>query len=432
MNLSWIQIVRLGLVQMCLGSVVVLCTSTLNRLMVVEYALPAMLPGFLVAFHYGVQISRPHWGVASDLRGRRSFWIILGMVLLASGGFLASFAVTLMDGYFAMGMILSILAYALIGMGVASSGTSLLALLATATAPRRRAAAATTTWLMMIFGIAMTAGILGQFLDPHEPSKLLMLTALLGAITLSITSLAIAGIEKKVMFRPEETGTNIREALKEIWSEPEVRFFTLFVFLSMVAYFMQELILEPYAGLVFAKSLGESTTLSGIQNGGTFLGMITVGVAASALKWGSLKQWTFLGCLGSALSLFSLAALGQDSLLMPYLSPTVAALGYFNGVFAVGAIGTMMTLAGSGRERREGGRMGLWGAAQAIAAGFGGLAGAGMTDLFRTFMPNHNAFGAVFLIEALLFVVAAIMALNIAQHAKNEKSTLPMGEYDGA
>ncbi len=130
--------------------------------------------------------------------------------------------------------------------------------------------------------------------------------------------------------------------------------------------------------------------------------------------------------------LFSLAALGQDSLLMPYLSPTVAALGYFNGVFAVGAIGTMMTLAGSGRERREGGRMGLWGAAQAIAAGFGGLAGAGMTDLFRTFMPDHNAFGAVFLIEALLFVVAAIMALNIAQHAKNEKSTLPMGEYDGA
>ena len=49
--LSWLSILRLGLVQMCLGAIVVLMTSTLNRLMVVELALPALLPGFLVALH---------------------------------------------------------------------------------------------------------------------------------------------------------------------------------------------------------------------------------------------------------------------------------------------------------------------------------------------------------------------------------------------
>ncbi|MEM9127721.1 MAG: MFS transporter, partial [Pseudomonadota bacterium] len=42
-HLSWIGIALLGLVQMCLGSIVVLTTSTLNRLMVVELALPAIL-----------------------------------------------------------------------------------------------------------------------------------------------------------------------------------------------------------------------------------------------------------------------------------------------------------------------------------------------------------------------------------------------------
>ena len=52
------------------------------------------------------------------------------------------------------------------------------------------------------------------------------------------------------------------------------------------------------------------------------------------------------------------------------------ALGVCNGIFAVAAIGSMMALAGEGREAREGTRMGLWGAAQAVAAGFGGLAGA--------------------------------------------------------
>ena len=42
MNLSWSQIFRLGLVQMALGAIVVLTTSTLNRLMMVEFSLPAL------------------------------------------------------------------------------------------------------------------------------------------------------------------------------------------------------------------------------------------------------------------------------------------------------------------------------------------------------------------------------------------------------
>ena len=65
-GLSWVSIIRLGLVQMALGSIVVLTTSTLNRLMVVEAALPAIVPGLLVGLHYGVQITRPAWGFFSD------------------------------------------------------------------------------------------------------------------------------------------------------------------------------------------------------------------------------------------------------------------------------------------------------------------------------------------------------------------------------
>jgi BCD family chlorophyll transporter-like MFS transporter len=76
MTLSWTQIMRMGLVQMALGSIVVLTTSTLNRLMVVEFALPALLPGILVGLHYGIQMSRPKWGFMSDSGGNRTRWII--------------------------------------------------------------------------------------------------------------------------------------------------------------------------------------------------------------------------------------------------------------------------------------------------------------------------------------------------------------------
>ena len=87
--LSWFGIVRLGLVQTGLGAIVVLTTSTLNRVMVVELAMPAMLPGALVAIHYALQVFRPAWGHGSDLGARRTLWIIGGMSTLAAGGLLA-------------------------------------------------------------------------------------------------------------------------------------------------------------------------------------------------------------------------------------------------------------------------------------------------------------------------------------------------------
>jgi MFS transporter, BCD family, chlorophyll transporter len=133
MSLSWLQIVRLGLVQMALGAIVVLTTSTLNRLMVVELALPAVLPGMLVALHYGIQITRPNWGFLSDTGGRRTLFIIGGMAALGAGALTAALAIAVFETSFAAGLAVSIFAYALIGLGVGASGTALLALLATAT-----------------------------------------------------------------------------------------------------------------------------------------------------------------------------------------------------------------------------------------------------------------------------------------------------------
>ena len=418
MTLSWLSIVRLGLVQASLGAIVALTTSTLNRLMVVELALPAVLPGLLVALHYGIQITRPNWGFRSDMGGGRTRWIIAGMAILAAGGFGAALAVVLMETRFALGLGLSILSYALIGLGVGASGTSLLALLATATESRRRAAAATITWLMMIAGIALTAGGVGAFLDPYSPLLLLKIVAFVTAGAVVLTCLAVWRIEanlgaggNQASSRPEPVP--FMTGLKQVWSEPDARNFTLFVFLSMTAYFMQELILEPYAGLVFGFTPGESTSLSGAQNGGVFIGMVTVAVVATGLRLGTLRFWVITGCLSSAVALVLIAAaghLGAASL----LTPSVVYLGFSNGVFAVAAIGSMMKLAGQGRAAREGTRMGLWGAAQAMAAGFGGLFGAACADGMRLlFHGPSDAFATVFMAEATLFVVSALVAAKV-------------------
>ncbi|SEM81024.1 MFS transporter, BCD family, chlorophyll transporter [Roseovarius tolerans] len=431
MNLSWLQIFRMGLVQMCLGAVVVLTTSTLNRLMVVELALPAVLPGLLVGLHYGIQITRPNWGFLSDTSGNRTRWIIGGMAVLAAGGWMAALGVVMMGTQFGAGLALSILAYALIGLGAGASGTSLLALLATACAARRRAAAATITWLMMIAGIAITAGTVGAFLDPYTPALLLRIVGIVSVGAVVLTMLAIWGIEARTGAQPLKADgpVRFREGLAEIWAEPEARNFTIFVFLSMTAYFMQELILEPYAGLVFGMTPGQSTQLSGAQNGGVFLGMLTVGIAATGLRLGSIRHWVVAGCLGSAMSLGVITALGASGVASA-LVPAVVLLGFFNGMFAVAAIGAMMALAGQGRGSREGTRMGLWGAAQAIAAGFGGLVGAAAVDVMRRVMvADAPAFGAVFAFEAALFVLSALLALRVIDHGRDRgAATLVPGE----
>lgn len=424
MHLSWFQIFRLGLVQMALGSIVVLTTSTLNRLMVVELSLAAVLPGALVALHYGIQLSRPKWGFASDAGGQRTRFIIGGMIALALGALIATAGILAFATAFWLGMALSVLAYTLIGLGVGASGTSLLALLATTTLPRRRAAAATITWLMMIFGIALTAGIVGSMLDPYTPALLIRIVATVCAAAIILTILAVWGVERTLIAVKEADHTPFAKGLAQVWAEPRARDFTIFVFLSMTAYFMQELILEPYAGLVFAYTPGQSTTLSGAQNGGVFVGMLCVGILATGFKFGSLRNWVMAGCVGSAAALCIITLLGPLGPTAP-LTPAVMGLGFFNGMFAVAAIGSMMALAGEGRAQREGTRMGLWGAAQAIAAGFGGLLGAALVDMLRWSLPDTQAFGSVFLLEAAIFIAAALMAAKIMNRRMPDAAMIP-------
>ncbi|MBX9682938.1 MAG: PucC family protein, partial [Hyphomicrobium sp.] len=161
----------------------------------------------------------------------------------------------------------------------------------------------------------------------------------------------------------------------------------------------------------FGMTPGESTKLSGVQNGGVFTGMLLVALAGKAgLGIGSLRSWTIGGCIASAAALLALAAAGTGGPNWP-LRATVFGLGLANGAFAVAAIGSMMQLAGSGAKSREGVRMGLWGAAQAVAFGAGGFVGAVGVDIIRQIVDQPaTAYTTVFFIEACLFLAAASLA----------------------
>lgn len=427
--LGWLGIVRLGLVQTALGAIVVLTTSTMNRVMVVELALPAMLPGALVALHYGLQVLRPRLGHGSDVGGRRTPWILGGMLVLALGGIGAAVATALMAINLAGGIALAILAFCMIGVGVGASGTSLLVLLATLADERRRAAAATIVWVMMIAGIVVTATVAGHFLDPFSTARLVAVTAVVCGLAMLLTLLAILGVEGEGRGVAAEPAGDLpfRVALRQVWDEPQARRFAIFVFVSMLAYSAQDLILEPFAGLVFGLTPGETTKLSGLQNAGVLSGMVLVAIAGSVARdrrGASLRHWTIGGCIASALALFALVAAGIAGPGWP-LRGTVFALGLANGAYAVAAIGSMMALVGTGTRARQGVRMGVWGAAQAIAFGAGGLVGTIGADLARWALDSPTgSYAIVFAAEGLLFLVAAALAMRLERPLPSS-TTLP-------
>lgn len=426
---GWLAIVRLGAVQAAIGAVTMLATSLLNRLMVLEYGLAAGVPAGLVAWHYAVQFSRALWGHGSDLGRRRTPWIVAGMAVLGAGALLAVHGVTRLDEARLPALGELVLGFTLIGGGVGAAGTSVLALLARGVAPERRAAAAATTWIMMIAGIVIAAGTAGALLDPFSEGRLLRVAAGLVGVALLVTLAALAGLERgETAPRPTAAqagpAPHLREALAEIFADPEASRFTLFIFVSMLAYSMQDLILEPFAGLVFGLTPGASTRLSGLQNGGVLVGMIATGLGGSAFRGRlpvELRVWTMLGCLGSALALAGLALAARAGPGWP-LALNVALLGLCNGAFAVSAIGAMMGLAGAGARTGEGVRMGVWGTAQAIAFGLGGLLGALGVDLARHALARPaDGFSLVFLVEAGLFFCSALLAL----HTRGQPRPLP-------
>lgn len=420
-GLSWAAIIRLGLVQSALGSIVVLTTSTLNRVMVVELALAAVIPGLLVGLHYAVQIGRPLWGYASDNGASRTRWILGGLLLLAISGTGAAATTLLFEFNFWLGMAAAMVAFTFIGFGIGASGTSLLALLASRTAPERRPAAATLVWMMMIAGIVVTAIISSVFLDPYSHIRLVTIAAISGTIAFLIAALAVWGVEARTreIRDPNEAHAAqvpFREALVDVWNDPAARVFTVFVFVSMLAYQTQDLILEPFAGLLFAYTPGESTALGGMHHGGVLVGMAFVGIVGSLLAKrypGLLKLFIIAGCIGSGLALGAMALAAGAAPVWP-LELNVLALGFANGMFAVAAIGTMMTLAGQGRKSREGIRMGVWGAAQAIAFGLGGFIGTVAIDVTRWLTNDVGlSFAVVFTGEAILFIISAMIATTI-------------------
>jgi len=449
-TLSWLAIVRVGLVQTALGAVVVLCTATINRVMIVELALMALIPAALIGLYHGFQLLRPKWGHGADQGRLRTPWVIAGMAVLALGTVGAAGATAWMETAFWPALGLAVLSFTMVGLGLGMAATSLLAMLASHVAPERKTAAGSLVWILMIAGLAASGITVGQVLDPYSGERLVAIACAVAAIALTLTCLALWGLERRVVDGQAANGiaaeaaadpalprASFGEAVAEVWADPTARAFTIFVFVAMLAYNTQDLILEPFGGHVFGMTPGESTALGGKLHAGALMGMLLVFLAGLVGAHGGPRLVTtrgliLSGCMGSGAALLALG-LGGLGWGLGGLAPSawpieanVMALGFCNGVFAVAAIGAMMGLASEGRIAREGTRMGVFGAAQSMGFALGASSGAAALDALRALLGEvAQAYSAIFIVEGLLFFVAAGLALRVIAGAPGAEEPHP-------
>jgi len=445
-----------------MGAVVVTTTTTLNRVMVIELALPALVPGFLVSLHYIIQMIRPRMGYGADQTKRFTPWITGGMFVLSLGGVLAAIATTWMADQFTLGVITALIGFCMIGMGVSACGTTLLVLLSKGVGDHQRATSATAVWIMMIFGFAVTSIVSGKLLDPFSFDRLLEVSVGVSVLACTITGLAMYGLESRLLGGADfeenkepidkpihqvslensdikvikkntnkntntNTNTKFKEALALLWRDDQARLFTFFVFSSMLAYSAQDLIMEPFAAITYHLTPGQTTQLSGTLHASVLVGMLLLAFIGSGWvrgRLGQISSWMSFGCVLSALGMFGLCAaglLGSQAPALP-LNPILMVLGVGNGLFSIAAISTMMRLATQTNQAssidsggaKPGIRMGLWGAAQAVAFGLGGLVGTGASDMSMRLMGNPSlAYANVFALEAVMFLIAAWIAQRV-------------------
>jgi BCD family chlorophyll transporter-like MFS transporter len=131
--------------------------------------------------------------------------------------------------------------------------------------------------------------------------------------------------------------------------------------------------------------------------------------------------WIVGGSVASALALLNIAAAAIVGPGFP-LRPSFMLLGITNGVFAIAAIGAMMNLVGAGQRNREGTRMGVWGASQAVSFGTGGFLGTLASDATRHLLPSlQSSYALVFTAEAGMFLIAACLAFWVGKPLVDNK-----------
>jgi BCD family chlorophyll transporter-like MFS transporter len=440
---------QLGLFQMGLGIMSVLTLGVLNRVMIDELKVPALITAGTIAMHQFVAPARVLFGQMSDAKPlfgyHRSGYVWLGAALSAIASFLAVQVVwqvgfSLQGGFwtgetYAWVALLS-LVFALYGLALSASSTPFTALLVDISDEDNRSKLVGVVWSMLMVGIIvgaiLSSGLLRQ-LDLDPPLEVLQaqvnrLFMIVPAIAFGLCLLATVGVEKKysryssrsVAINREDKIT-LGQAIQVLTASRQTGIFFTFLLLLTLSLFMQDAVLEPYGGEVFKMTIAETTKLNAFFGTGTLLGLGLTGFLIVP-RLGKEKT-TKLGCIGVAISMVLIILAGFTAN-QQLLQMTLILFGLGSGITTTGGLSLMLDLTAT---ETAGTFIGAWGLAQALARAIATVSGGAVLNLGKAvFQTPILAYGLVFTTQALgiLTAVWLLSRVNVTEFQTNAKTAI--------
>lgn len=406
---------RLAALPLSLTLISILAGSVVNRVMVVELGLPVTLAGLFIAIPLLIAPVRVWLGHRSDaypIRGlRREPYIIIGAVMAGVGAAASISLVLRATELFSLIAVAVLLFLILYGVGKNLTDNTFQALIADKfEAGPSRSRAATLYEVVRMIGLIMGAGIVGKALSPYTPEKLTMLVVVLGAIAALLSAFAVIKQEPRGQATRAASAaarsTNVKDDfLNLLWPDPQVRLFFGIITLTLLGTQMQDVLLEPYGGLLFGMDVKATTGLTQFWGIGILIAMLLSGLFL-------LKKFNSKGVFRVGLLIvvvmfpIIIAAAVMES--KPLLQLATVGLGFGTGISGASLLATMVAFT---TPQRAGLLVGLWGMAHQFGRALAGLLGGVTVDSVMAVSGDNAlaAYSTAFAMEALMLLIAIVL-----------------------
>jgi len=434
------RLMRLSLFKVTMGMTTALIIGTLNRVMIVELAVPAWLVSLMLALPLLVAPFRAVTGYQSDVHRSAFGWKRVpymwgGTLIQFFGLAVMPFALLVLSGGGQIatpawvGQGAAAIAFLMVGAGLQTSQTAGLALATDQASEETRPRVVALLYIMLLVGAVFGSLIFSLLLSHFTPERLVQVVQSSALVVLILNSVALWKQEPRNPQRVAALKNAVQPSFQEVWEQfiglPNARRFLWATALGTLAFNMQDIVLEPYGGEILHLSVGATSALTAMLAGGGLLGFVLAGrQLASGVDPLRLAAYGALAGLPAFSAVIFSAPLDAGWL----FRLGALGIGFGGGLFAVGTLFSAM--------RMEAGFVGLalgaWGAVQSTAAGIAMFFGGALRDVVNTLatqgvlgqgmaMPSVG-YSVVYHVEMLLLFTTLIAVGPLVQR-NNRKLT---------
>ena len=432
------RLLRLALFQVSVGMALTLLVGTLNRVMIVELGVAALVVSAMIALPLLFAPFRALIGYRSDVHRsafgwRRVPYLWFGTLLQFGGFAIMPFALLLLGGDHAapmwVGTAGAALAFLLVGAGAHTVQTAGLALATDLANPEQRPRVVALLYLFLLAGMIVGGVAYALVLADFSPLRLIQVIQGAAVITIVLNGVALWKQEARDRVRatlPPETA-RFGEAWQAFTQGGRATRLLVAVGLGAAGFSMQDVLLEPFGGEVLGMGVGGTSLLTALTAGGA---VAAFALAARLLERGA--DACRLAAMGALVGVGAFVAVILSGVMGSPLALQVGAvlIGIGGGFFLVGTLTAAMDLH---QAESNGLAMGAWGAVQATSMGvaviIGGVIRDGAAILAATgrLGPGFEGPTAGYMLVFQLEIVTLFLAMAVLGPLVASGRTIPAG-----